>query len=85
VPKSRVRRKAAYTPPPAKQGPGSKAPKRWVGPLMVGLFVVGLLWIVLYYILGRDHLPLLGGLGNWNLLIGFAFIIGGIFTATRWE
>jgi Cell division protein CrgA len=82
MPKSRVRKKddkAAPTANVAKLGPSAN----WVAPLMVGLFMVGLLWIVIYYVSNGDWpMP---GIGNANLLVGFAFITGGFVTATQWR
>ena len=40
---------------------------------MVTLFVVGLLWVVVYYVTQTEY-PI-GGLGLWNMAIAFAFII----------
>jgi hypothetical protein len=82
MPKSRVRKKddrPAPTPKAVNLGPSAN----WVAPLMVGLFMVGLLWIVIYYVSNGDYpMP---GIGNANLLVGFAFITGGFVTATQWR
>jgi hypothetical protein len=83
MPKSRLRKKAAYTPMPRKDG-GAAAPRRWIAPAMMTLFVVGLLWIVVYYIAGQD-IGVMNSLGNWNLLIGFALIVGGFILSTQWK
>ncbi len=42
-------------------------------------WVVGVLWIVVFYL--NPALPVLAELGNYNLLVGFAFIILGVFFA----
>ena len=84
VPKSRVRRRAPFIPPPKAQSAASKVSGRWVAPLMVGLFVLGLAWIVLYYI-APDGVPVMKSLGNANLLIGFGLLGAGFVTATRWK
>ncbi|HZE67444.1 MAG TPA: cell division protein CrgA [Sporichthyaceae bacterium] len=82
MPKSRVRKKddkPAPTPKSTNLGPSAN----WVAPLMVGLFMVGLLWIVIYYVSSGDYpMP---GIGNANLLVGFGFITGGFVTATQWR
>jgi len=45
VPESKSRKKATYTPPPAKStGPKVNAP--WFLPVMLGLMILGLAWIV---------------------------------------
>jgi hypothetical protein len=81
VPKSRVRSKAVYTPPPSRAK--SKVSPPWLAPTMVGLLLVGLAWIALYYVTG-GHLPV-RALGAWNLAIGFVMIIGGVALSTKWR
>jgi hypothetical protein len=50
---------------------------------MIGLMVLGLLWIVATYLLNAEYpVP---GIGQWNLLIGFALIIAGFALTTRWH
>jgi hypothetical protein len=51
---------------------------------MVGLFVLGLAWIVVYYI-APDGVPVMKSIGNANLLIGFGLLGAGFVTATRWK
>jgi hypothetical protein len=46
--------------------------------------VLGLLWIVVYYIAGAT-LPLEGTLGWWNVVIGFGLIFVGFGMSTRWR
>jgi hypothetical protein len=46
--------------------------------------VIGLAWIVTYY-LSQGSIPGLSALGAWNLVIGFGFIIAGVALATRWR
>jgi uncharacterized membrane protein len=83
VPKSRVRKKAVYTPPPTRSAKKKVSPP-WVAPVMIGLFLVGIGWLVAFYLTGGD-MPGLRSLGNWNLLIGFSFIIGGFGMSTQWR
>ena len=59
-------------------------PRPWIAPLMVSLFLFGLVWIVIFYIT-RGDLPLMSELGNWNLLVGFAFIAAGFVVSTKWR
>lgn len=70
------------TPAPKKAAPG--ASPRWFAGVMVALFVVGLLWIVLWYLVGTE-LPVMKELGNWNMAVGFGFIMGGFLMSTRWR
>ena len=83
VPKSRVRQKAVYTPPPPKTS-RRKVSAPWVGPAIVVTLVVGLAWIVAYYTT-QNGIPGISALGAWNLVVGFVFIISGLGLATRWR
>ena len=51
------------------------------GLLVVAFFLVGLAWIVAYYL----GLHWTSSLGAWNVVIGFAFIAGGFVISTRWH
>jgi hypothetical protein len=84
VPKSRVRKKPVYTPPPAKTSAKRKVSPAWLAPTMIASFVVGLVWISLYYITQAD-MPVLRSLGGWNLVGGFALIVAGVVLATNWR
>ncbi|GAA2721136.1 cell division protein CrgA [Cellulomonas aerilata] len=82
MPESRSRKKTAYIPPPG-QAAAPKVNPRWLVPVMLGLMVLGLLWIVATYLLNAEYpVP---GIGQWNLLIGFALIIAGFALTTRWH
>ncbi len=85
MPKSRIRKKADYTPPPEKTAATFKmsSGRNWVAPLMLALFLVGLAWIVSFYITS-GRLPV-EALGNWNIVIGFGFIAGGFVVSTQWK
>jgi hypothetical protein len=53
---------------------------------MLGCFLIGLLWIVVYYVTNQDlSIPLIRELGNYNLLVGIGFMAVGFIYATRWE
>jgi hypothetical protein len=82
MPESRVRRTSAYTPPPGK----SAAPKpnaRWFVPVMVGLLLIGLIYVVVYYLSG-GKLPI-PPIGPWNLAVGFGIMLVGFGMTTRWR
>jgi hypothetical protein len=83
VPKSRVRKRTVYTPPPPKSKRRRVSPP-WVGPAIVISLVIGLAWIATYYITSGSF-PGMSALGAWNLVVGFAFIIGGVTLSTRWH
>ncbi len=82
MPRSRLRRKSDYT-PPASTAEGGLPSRAWVAPVMVTLFLLGLLWIVVFYVT-QGNLPI-SPLGNWNLVIGFGFIIAGFVLSTQWR
>jgi len=53
---------------------------------MLGCFLVGLLWIVtFYFVSGNDSVPVMGDLGQYNLLVGVGFMAVGFTFATKWE
>ncbi|HZD01891.1 MAG TPA: cell division protein CrgA [Actinomycetes bacterium] len=78
MPRSRSKRRR-YTPPPRPR-PKPSAP--WVGPTIVISLVVGLVYILLFYM--QVLPPVLDRLNNLNLAIGFAPLIFGLLLATRW-
>ncbi len=53
---------------------------------MLGCFLIGLIWIVVYYITGQDlSVPLVKNLGQYNLVVGIGFMAVGFVYATHWE
>jgi len=60
---------------------------RWAGPAMAVSALIGLLWIVVFYVTnGTDiDVPLITDLGNWNLVIGMGFIVSAFGFAMKWE
>ena len=82
MPKSRVRSRAVYTPPP--RATRSKVSPPWLLPARVACLLLGLAWITVYYISGGSA-PGLSALGVWNLAGGFALIIAGVALATQWR
>lgn len=84
MPESKVRKKAAYTPPPDKKQPIKlDTGNRVVLPLMVGCFLLGLLWIVVYYLSNMTY-PV-SALHGWNMAVGFGLIIAGFIASMRWK
>jgi hypothetical protein len=75
MPKSRSKR-STYVPPPK---PKPKPSPRWVAPTGLALILLGLLVIVLNYVI-----PAFPG-GNWNLLLGFALMAGGLMVLSQWR
>jgi cell division protein CrgA len=83
VPKSRLRRRSTFTPPPEKTRATRIGSPRWLVPLMIACFLLGLAWVVVYYITQTDY-PV-GAWGNWNMAVGFSLIIVGFVLSTRWK
>jgi hypothetical protein len=82
MPESRLRKKGAFTaPPPKSAGPGPSP--RWFAPVLVGLLILGLVWVVVYY-LSQSKYPV-PDIGNWNLVAGFAVLMVGFGMLTRWR
>lgn len=56
---------------------------------MLGCFLIGLVWICIFYIFltGNDpkDIPIFNDLGQKNLFVGIAFMAVGFTFATRWE
>lgn len=88
MPKSKVRKKDS----PASVGDRRTPVKaKAVGPshplyvaVMLGLMVLGLLWLVVNYLAG-DKIPFMAELGPWNFGVGFAFMIIGLLMTMRWR
>jgi Cell division protein CrgA len=83
VPESRARKKAKSQ-SQQNQPARPKGGGRWVVPVMLTLFIVGLLWIVVFYLAGTE-IPVMSDLGYWNLGIGMGMILLGLITAMKWE
>lgn len=82
MPESRIRRKEKFTPPAGKSTANTPNP-RWFVPVMVGLLVLGLAWIVVYYI-SQTRYPV-PGIEHFNLVIGFVILMLGFGMTTRWR
>ncbi|WP_448630756.1 cell division protein CrgA [Cellulomonas soli] len=82
MPESKSRKKATYTPPAGKAAAPKPNPA-WFVPVMLGLMLLGLAWIVVTY-LSRAQYPV-PGIDQWNLGIGFVLIIAGFGMTTRWR
>jgi hypothetical protein len=53
---------------------------------MLGCFLIGLIWIVVYYITGQTFsVPVMSDLGQYNLVVGIGFMAVGFVYATHWE
>ena len=90
MPTSKVRKKSVYTPPEgvlpsrAARARAAEPSPRWYAAVMVALMLLGLLWIVVYYVAG-DQIPLLVTIGAWNFAIGFGLMVAGLVMSMRWR
>lgn len=63
---------------------GESAPNPvWFKPIMIGLMLVGLVWVLVFY-LSSQQFPI-PGVGAWNLVIGFGIAFAGFLMTTRWR
>lgn len=85
MPKSKVRKKKnTYVPPEVLEHEHEEIESpQWLAPVMVGAFLLGLIWIVIFYV--SQTLYPIPGIGAWNMLVGFAFIGVGFSLATKWR
>lgn len=64
---------------PTEAGPNAV----WFKPVMFGFMLIGLAWIIVYYV-SKVQLPI-PSLGNWNILVGFGIMMIGFLMTTRWR
>ena len=90
MPKSRVRKKTAYTPPSDVLPSASRTARKtgpspaWYPIVMVALMLIGLSYVVVYYI-AVERVPVMRDLGAWNFVVGFGLMVGGLGMAVRWR
>lgn len=89
MPKSKVRSKSEYTSAAAANRTPVKVASdptpRWYLALMWTFLVGGLLWLVVYYMIG-DRWDWMRDLGNWqNFAIGFGLMVVGLLMTMRWR
>ena len=63
-----------------------KAPtsRRWVPPTFITVGLLGVAWLIVYYVAGTD-VPVMSDLGNWNILIGMGGMAAAFGLATLWR
>ena len=87
MPKSRIRKKVkperTVQAQVVQSTPEPTESPRWLAPVMLAAFLLGLAWIVVYYI-SQTKYPV-PNLGAWNMGIGFVFVGIGFSLATRWR
>jgi hypothetical protein len=95
MPESSSRKKSTKPARPQNAAPqrDSDAPNPvWFAPVMFGFMLLGLVWIITYYVTGAQF-PLGSGLGaanpfnigNWNIAVGFGIAMVGFLMSTRWK
>lgn len=83
MPESKGRAKPAYTPPPQRRSKANLSNPPWFAPVMLGLMLVGLLWVVTFYVTSANYpIP---NIGAYNLVIGFGLMISGFMMTMRWR
>jgi len=55
----------------------------WFKPVMFGFMLLGLVWIITFYV-SQSRLPI-ADLGSWNIVIGFGIMFVGFLMTTRWR
>ena len=55
----------------------------WYRVIMFAMIVIGVLWIITFYI-SQSVYPI-PGIGNWNIGIGIGFMMVGLIMTTRWR
>ena len=89
MPESKIRKSAADKQKVKAQRPGKpkkvKAPasRRWVPPTFITVGLLGVAWLITYYVAGQD-IPFMAALGNWNILIGMGGMAAAFGIATLW-
>lgn len=56
----------------------------WYKAAMFGLLMIGLLWIMVFYLTPGGQLPI-PGIGGWNIIAGFGLAMVGFIMMTRWR
>lgn len=92
MPKSKVRKKPDA---PLRTSSSSAATGRALAPspnwypiVMAVVLVVGLAYMVVYYLTSSGtspHIPVMGALGAWNFAVGFGVMLLGLVMAVRWR
>jgi hypothetical protein len=87
MPKSKLRKKVQEHKAHDEQVHAAEAAPaespRWLVPVMLTNFLLGLIWIVIYYV-SQTRFPI-SGIGAWNMIVGFSFVAVGFSLATKWR
>jgi uncharacterized membrane protein len=90
VPKSKVRKKVTTEQARVATAASETSRVKVAGPshpvyigIMIGLMVLGLVWLIVYYL--WPSVPLISSLGGWNFAVGFGLMIAGLLMTMRWR
>jgi hypothetical protein len=87
VPKSKVRKKPAA---PIRTQSAAGASRvmtpspAWYPVVMAIVLVIGLAYLVVYYLAGQD-IPIMRDITGWNFAVGFGIMLVGLIMAVRWR
>ncbi|MGH3424187.1 MAG: cell division protein CrgA [Nocardioidaceae bacterium] len=84
-----AKREAAEAPKVDRRTPvkPKRIGNRWAAPAMIASAVIGLAWIVVFYVFQgvSVDIPVITDLGNWNLVVGMGFIVAAFGFSMKWE
>ena len=83
MPESKRRKRATPATPQTSTAHDNKPNAVWFKPVMFGLMILGLLWIITFYI-SEGTLPV-AAWGAGNIMAGFGIAIVGFLMTTRWR
>ncbi|WP_027342802.1 cell division protein CrgA [Hamadaea tsunoensis] len=87
MPKSQVRKKKVYTPPTDVRPTAAMAEKRpspvWLPVTAVVLIVLGIAWLVVYY-LSQGEYPVMSW-QYWNIAVGFGAMVVALGLLSKWR
>jgi hypothetical protein len=83
VPESKRRRRTTTATSQTSATQAYKPNPVWFKPVMFGLMILGLLWIITFYI-SEGSLPV-AAWGSGNIIAGFGIAIVGFLMTTRWR
>jgi hypothetical protein len=69
---------------PVSTESGEQAPNAvWFKPIMFGFMLIGLIWIIVFYV--SDQTLPVPQWSSWNILVGFGIMFVGFLMTTRWR
>jgi hypothetical protein len=83
VPESKPRKSTARAEQQTSAAQTYKPNPVWFKPVMFGLMIIGLFWIITFYI--TNGVFPVEAWGSWNIVAGFGIAIVGFLMTTRWR